>query len=78
MAQVISENADPLMQVSLDRLRSEFIIVFFWCIREHFVEVRVLLESQTLFFILGSAKVPQNFVQVRALTELLWCKVQRL
>ena len=78
MAKVISENADPLMQVSLDRLRSEFIIVFFWCFREHFVEVRVLLESQTLFLILESAEVPQNFVQVRALTELLWCKVQRL
>ena len=37
--------------------------------------MRVLLERQTSF-ILESAEVPQNFILVRLVTELLWYKVQ--
>ena len=63
MARIINEDADPLMSKSLestDRVLSEFTPVCLGRCREHFVEVGVLPENQSLFFVPKAAECPED------------------
>ena len=63
-ARIIDEDADRLMSNSLespDRFLSEFTPVCLGRYRERFVEVGVLLENQSLFFVPKTAELPKNF-----------------
>lgn len=57
---------------SLDRVSSEFAVIFLRRRGEPCVEVRVLRERQTFPRILEPAEVPQDFLQSRTFPEHLW------
>jgi len=69
-ARVISKNTDLVVVKGLDWVGSELTLVFLCCCRQHFVEVRVVFEGQTLFA-LEKAEVPHDFFRTRGLTEHL-------
>jgi hypothetical protein len=56
---------------SLDRLGLEFIPVLFRGSGEPRVKVRILREGYASFLVLETAKVPQNFCQIRVFVEYL-------
>jgi hypothetical protein len=60
MARVINEDADLPMLKSLDRVHSDFIHMFLRSCKERFVEVGVLLKSQTFLFVLETTEEQKN------------------
>jgi hypothetical protein len=61
----ISENKDlvpgRIQKILINWVTSKMIPVFSRKAREVFIEVRVLLESETLFRVLVTAEIPKNF-----------------
>ena len=55
---------------------SEVLHVFFRKEREVLIEVRVLFESETLFFVSETAEIPKNFCQIRIFAEHLWHRIR--
>ena len=60
-----------MLKILGDRIEAEIIHVCLWERGEQWVEVRILLEGQTVLFVLETAEVPQNFLQFGTLAELL-------
>jgi hypothetical protein len=60
-----------MLKIIGDRIGAELTPVCLLERGEAGVEVRVLLEGQTALFVLETAEVPQNFLQIGTLTEHL-------
>jgi hypothetical protein len=72
----ISENIDSLVPKIFNWVASKVIHVFFRKAREVLIEVRVLFESETLFFVSETAEIPKNLCQIRIFAENLWHRIR--
>jgi hypothetical protein len=69
----ISENIELVgMPEVLGRVNFESVPILLRQCREFCIKMRVVPESQPLLLVLETAKVPQNLLKARTVTEYLW------